>query len=244
MAYTSWRGVVGCIKPTLRAGSTEDLIRILPEGVGFIPLHMSLPEARGRDRLEASRRQLDERIAELAEQGVNLILPEGTAAYMIDGAASERRLLAHWRRRFKVPVYPTGLNLVNAMKALGLRKVIGIRPFTWKEGADFTARYFRESGFDVLAMVSPEGYDAGSVTEITPHDIYTAAKKAFLAHPHADGIFTVAGVMRVGTIAQTIEDDLGIPVVANVAARCWQIQKELRIREPIPGFGRLLTEIP
>ena len=244
MAYTSWRGLVGAIKPTLRAGSTEDLIRILPKGVGFIPLHMSLPEARGRDRLEASRRQLDQRVADLVEQGVDLILPEGTAAYMIEGVASERHLLAKWRKRFKVPIYPTGLNLVNAMKALKLRKVIGIRPFTWQDGADFTARYFRESGFDVLAMVSPAGYDAASVTEITPHAIYAAAKKAFIAHPNADGIFTVAGVMRVGGIVQTIEDDLGVPVVANVSARCWQIQKELHIHEPISGFGRLLDELP
>ena len=42
MSYTSWRGVVGCIKPTMRPGGIEELIRILPEGVGMIPLFLDI----------------------------------------------------------------------------------------------------------------------------------------------------------------------------------------------------------
>ena len=39
MAFTSWRGVVGCIKPTLRPGGLEELIRMLPEGgAGALPV--------------------------------------------------------------------------------------------------------------------------------------------------------------------------------------------------------------
>ena len=34
MPYTTWRGVIGCIKPTRRPGSLEELIRMLPEGIG------------------------------------------------------------------------------------------------------------------------------------------------------------------------------------------------------------------
>jgi hypothetical protein len=38
MAYTMWRGVVGLIKPTRRPGSLEELIRLLPPGIGIVPL--------------------------------------------------------------------------------------------------------------------------------------------------------------------------------------------------------------
>ena len=44
MGYTSWRGTLGCIKPTMRPGSLEELIRILPEGVGVIPLFLEIKE--------------------------------------------------------------------------------------------------------------------------------------------------------------------------------------------------------
>jgi hypothetical protein len=42
MAFTSWRGVVGCIKPTLRPGGLEELIRMLPEGIGVLPLFLNI----------------------------------------------------------------------------------------------------------------------------------------------------------------------------------------------------------
>ena len=44
MAFTSWRGVVGCIKPTLRPGGLEELIRILPDGIGVLPLFLNIRE--------------------------------------------------------------------------------------------------------------------------------------------------------------------------------------------------------
>ena len=42
MAYTLWRGVVGMIKPTRRPGSLEELIRLLPEGIGVVPLLLNV----------------------------------------------------------------------------------------------------------------------------------------------------------------------------------------------------------
>ena len=44
MSFTSWRGVVGCIKPTMRPGGLEELIRMLPEGIGVIPLFLGIKE--------------------------------------------------------------------------------------------------------------------------------------------------------------------------------------------------------
>jgi hypothetical protein len=31
MAFSSWRGTVGIVRPTLRTGGFEDLVRMLPE---------------------------------------------------------------------------------------------------------------------------------------------------------------------------------------------------------------------
>ena len=40
----TWRGVVGIIKPTLRPGSLEEFIRLLPEGIGVIPMFIGVKE--------------------------------------------------------------------------------------------------------------------------------------------------------------------------------------------------------
>jgi maleate cis-trans isomerase len=41
-----------------------------------------------------------------------------------------------------------------------------------------------------------------------------------------------------------VENDLGVPVVHPVAARVWMVQKLLRVRNPIQGASRLLSELP
>ncbi len=40
MPFSSWRGVVGMINPTMRPGVTEEVIRLLPAGIGLIPLFL------------------------------------------------------------------------------------------------------------------------------------------------------------------------------------------------------------
>ena len=36
MAFSSWRGTVGIVRPTLRTGGFENLVRMLPDGIGVI----------------------------------------------------------------------------------------------------------------------------------------------------------------------------------------------------------------
>lgn len=39
---SSWRGSVGIIKPTMRLGGIEEFIRLLPEGIGVMPLYVNI----------------------------------------------------------------------------------------------------------------------------------------------------------------------------------------------------------
>lgn len=42
MTFETEHGTVGVIKPTLRPGSLEEFIRLLPEGIGVIPLFLDI----------------------------------------------------------------------------------------------------------------------------------------------------------------------------------------------------------
>ena len=51
MTFSSWRGVVGMINPTLRPGVTEEVIRLLPEGMGsfrFFSISVAAPRTSSR----------------------------------------------------------------------------------------------------------------------------------------------------------------------------------------------------
>ena len=42
MDFSSEHGIVGLVNPTMRPGPTEELIRLLPEGIGVIPLFLDI----------------------------------------------------------------------------------------------------------------------------------------------------------------------------------------------------------
>ena len=46
MSFSSWRGVVGMINPTLRPGVTEEVVRLLPKVSGSFPCSSTCVGAR------------------------------------------------------------------------------------------------------------------------------------------------------------------------------------------------------
>lgn len=241
MAFTSWRGVVGCIKPTMRPGSIEDLIRILPEGIGVIPLFLDVQKG-SKEEFDRGVALYEPQIARLAEKKVDLIHPEGAPPFMLLGHQGEAALIAEWERKYGVPVFTSGTNHIRALKALGARRFVGASYFRGDVNDSF-ARYFTEAGFDVLAM---EGIDVAfdDAGALSPQTVYAHVKKTFLDHRgKAEAIYLLGSGWRVMDIIETLEQDLGVPVVHPVPARCWEIQRRLVINQPVKGYGRLLAEM-
>ena len=240
MAFTSWRGVLGCVKPTMRPGGLEELIRMLPEGIGVIPLFLGIKEGTTAEFKRAIA-PYEPLVAQLAEIGCDLIHPEGAPPFMLLGYEGEAALIKKWERAHKVPVFTSGSNHVRAFKALKVKRFVGATYFT---GAinDVFAKYFVEAGFKVLGM---EGMSVGfeDIGQLSSHEVYAHVKRAFLTHRNAQAIYLLGSGWRVLPVIDLLEQDLGVPVVHPVPARCWEIQHRLAVRQPVKGFGRLLAEM-
>src|SRR4051812_19015324 len=124
MSFTSWRGVVGCIKPTMRPGSLEELIRILPDGVGIIPLFLDVQRG-STEEFDRGVALYEPLIARLAEKKVDLIHPEGAPPFMLLGYKGEAELIRRWEQSYGVPIFTSGTNQVRALKALGIKRFVG-----------------------------------------------------------------------------------------------------------------------
>ena len=240
MSFTSWRGVVGFIKPTMRTGSLEELIRILPEGIGVLPLFLDIKQGT-TDEFKRAVAPFEPLVARLAEAGCDLIHPEGAPPFMLLGFKGEAAQLKAWEKTYKVPFFTSGSNHVRALKALKAKRFVGATYFTGKIN-DLFAKYFVEAGFDVLGM---EGISVpfDQVGHLSSHEVYAHVKRAFLKHHKAEAIYLLGSGWRVLPVIDLLEQDLGVPVVHPVPARCWEIQHRLAIREPVAGYGRLLAEM-
>ncbi|HXP94530.1 MAG TPA: hypothetical protein VN905_13745 [Candidatus Binatia bacterium] len=241
MAFSSWRGSVGIIKPTLRLGSIEEFIRLLPEGVGVLPLFVNIRKGTV-DEFKSVLDHFEERVKDLAEAGVDLIHPEGAPPFMVHGFDGERKIIDGWERKYARPIVTAAMTQVEAMRALGLRKIVGVTYFRGEINDTF-ARYFRDAGFEVLAM---EGMDVDfdQVQRLSSKEVYAHTRAAFLKHRDADGIYMLGSGWHVTDILGMLERDMGVPVVHAMTARVWAIQHRLHIHEPRQGYGRLLAELP
>jgi maleate cis-trans isomerase len=241
VAFTSWRGVVGNIKPTMRPGSVEELCRILPEGIGIIPLFLDIQRG-AREEFTTILKSYEPLIAKLAEHEVDLIHPEGAPPFMVLGYAREAELLKKWEQKYRTPMFTSGTNHIRALNALKVKRFVGASYFSGSINETF-GKYFVDAGFDVLAM---EGIDVPfkDVGNLSPELVYSHVKKAFLKHrKEAQAIYLLGSGWRVMGIIDLLERDLGVPVIHPVPARCWEIQKRLIVNHPVPGYGRLLAEM-
>jgi len=241
MAYTSWRGVVGCIKPTMRPGGIEELIRILPDGVCLLPLFLDVRKGT-IDEFKRAVDPYEPLVAKLADAKVDLIHPEGAPPFMLLGYEGEARVVKTWEDKYGIPVFTSGSNHVRALKALGAGKIVGA---TYFSGAinDVFSKYFVEAGFDVLGM---DGIDVPfqDVGQLSPYEVYAHVKRAFLKHPGAEAIYLLGSGWRVMEMIEELEQDCGVPVVHPITARAWEMQRRLSIRQRVKGYGALLEDMP
>ena len=242
MATGTWRGTVGVVKPTYGSGSLVEFIRLLPEGVGCIPMYAGIKEHSERGYLGALE-NYNVKVAELAAIGVDLMHPEGGPPFMVRGYKAEQEIVGGWEAKYKIPIFTSGMSQAEALRALGIKKFVGCTYFRDKKLNDIFTRYFEDSGFEVLGM---EGMDTSpdEADKVSTETIYQHLKQSYAKHPAAQGIYLLgSGAWQVKDIVD-VENDLDVPVVHPVAARVWYVQKKLQVRNPIKGASRLLEQIP
>jgi maleate isomerase len=240
VAFTSWRGVVGLVKPTRRPGSLEELIRMLPDGVGIVPM---LLKVRGGtlDEFMSAIPHYEAEVRKLVDDGVDLVLCSGTPPFMLLGYKGEAELIKEWEHKYKTTICTQGRTHVNALRAVGIRKFVGASYSALQN--EIVIKYMREAGFKIADM-KPIDVPFDQVQNLSAEQVYAHIKRMFLASPGADGIYIQGGGWRVTPIIEMLERDLGVPVVNSTTADCWEIQKLLSIRQPQLGYGRLLSELP
>ncbi|HWF94561.1 MAG TPA: hypothetical protein VG291_06345 [Xanthobacteraceae bacterium] len=238
---STWRGFVGCIKPRAHDSSLAEMIRLLPVGIGVASVYLNLAEGT-REELQNSYATYEKNVAYLASQRCDTISIEGAPPFMILGPDGEAKLVDGWKQKYGTDMFTSSQNQVNVLRAMKIKKILGITAF----GPDLNksyAKYFEDCGIGVVAM---EGMDVSfhSIPDVPAETIYAFIKKKFLAHTDADAIYILgSGLDALGMVAP-LEQDLGVPVVQPIAARIWEIQRRLHVRQPVKGYGILLETLP
>jgi maleate isomerase len=181
-------------------------------------------------------------VGELAAEGADLIHAEGTPPFLILGYDAERRTIEDWEKRFQRPVFTSCMCQVNALRALGVRRLVdaGYDPTTGPHAEN----YFRAAGFDVLGVVKVP-VEWGAAGDIDDDEAFAMLAGLVRRYPGADGLcLQGSSKWRLSGMIGRLEEEFGVAVVHPLAARYWELMARLGRTGAKPGLGLLLTTMP
>jgi maleate cis-trans isomerase len=161
---------------------------------------------------------------------------------MIQGHAREDAIVSGWEKKYNVSIFTSSQNQVNAMHALGVKRIVGATYLPAEQNQLF-AKYFTDVGFTVLSM---DGFDVPftKVQDVPSSEILAYIRKNVQRATNPDCIYMLGSGWKTLDIIDPLEKEFGIPVLHPVMVRAWEIQKRLKIRYPKTGYGRLMATLP
>ncbi|MDE0034314.1 MAG: hypothetical protein OXU75_14450 [Deltaproteobacteria bacterium] len=235
--------LVGSVWPTNRTGvlGDKELDPKLPPSIRLVHLSMGFTQGNLAE-FQASIPGYEAKVAELAAMKPDLIRVIGAPPFMLLGYEGERDTIRSWEERYGIPMVTSGQNHVRAFRTLGVRRIVGASYFPEDLNALFRT-YLTDAGFEMLGM---DGIDVpfADVPKVPSSEIRRQLTDMFARHPGGECLYMLGSAWKTLDIIEPLEADLGVPVVHALPARCWETQMRLGVQHPIPGYGRLLAEMP
>jgi len=179
---------------------------------------------------------------------VDAMVQAGVPLTVTQGWDYHNQLSAQVARLTKIPFATDIGACIEAMQALGMKRVVMVTPFD-DAMHEQLVRYVANAGIQVLAAhsIRPPGalemsrhYDVSTVPLAAP---YQAAKALFRSTPGADGIWITGALMPSVAAIQPLEQDLGVPVVTSMQAMTWAGLRLAGVKVDVTGYGRLFRHL-
>jgi maleate cis-trans isomerase len=138
-----------------------------------------------------------------------------------------------------VPVETAFASVVAALKSLGATRIALGTPYAESTTLQGKA-LLEEHGFAVVSYSRLE--NVRNIYDETPERAYRLGRA--IDTPAVEAVFLSGLGMPTIPILDTLERDLGKPVISAASAMMWQALRLAGLRERVPGYGRLLAAAP
>ncbi|MBE9574737.1 MAG: aspartate/glutamate racemase family protein [Proteobacteria bacterium] len=173
----------------------------------------------------------------LADAQVEVIAFNCTVGSLIKDKGYDQEIIERINRATGVPATTTTTAIVAGLKALDIKKLILVSPYTellhQKEKA-----FLESNGFLVLNDRSLSLSDCFQQYEMEP--LRWLEMVIAMQQPQCEGYFISCGGIRVVDVIQQLENELKKPVITSNQSLIWHCLRIMGLQEQIEGFGRLL----
>ena len=128
-----------------------------------------------------------------------------------------------------------------AFHALDVQRIAVLTPYV-DEVSALVADYLERNGSTVSALASFGLETDIQMSTVPPDAIERAALN--LDVTGAEAVFICCTALRSVSAIESVERRLGVPVISSNQAMLWEMLRASGYRQPVPGYGRLLTDPP
>jgi maleate cis-trans isomerase len=241
IAMIGWRARLGFLVPPGNPTVETEMIELAPQGVS---LHFQRMVARGvggsldgqSERNQMMIDHLDESVELLAMVEPDVIVIAHTATSYHLGREAEAALLARLREASGVQIVTAFGSVLQALRRLDVKRLALGAPYSAEVTLQGKA-HLEAYGLEVVNFANLQGVT--NIYDTTAEHAYRLARS--VDHEAAQAIFLTGTGMPTLPVLEALEQDLGKPVISSASAMMWHALRRAGIRQPIPGYGRLLT---
>jgi maleate cis-trans isomerase len=236
-----WRARLGFLIPPGNPTIECEMPAMAPPGVSVHFSRMVAPGEGGTlDGQEERNRSQIEHIGQsadlLTKVKPDVMMLAHTASSYTLGRTAEIALVERMRATYRTTFATAFGSVVAALHALGVKRIALGAPYTEEITLKGKA-LLQEHGFTVVNHRVLEGVK--NIFDETPERAYRLGRA--VNTPEAEAVFLSGLGMPTIAILETLEQDLGKPVISAASAMMWNALHLTGVHQPISGYGRLLA---
>lgn len=211
--------------------------RMVPDGVLMSLLTLQITSHTER-QFEDLYEQGIRAVESFARAGADVIIMGGAPTNLSHGRENLQQVLARMSDQYGVPVSSSALCQMNALKALGAKRIGTINPGVPRKFGD-SARGSMDEGMTLLGR-----RNVGALLEdynrIPPERGIELGRELMAEHPEIDTL--IFGCPHWASIEaiEPLEQEFGINVVTALQAIVWEGLRLAGVDDRIEGYGRLM----
>ena len=227
---------VGVLLPSVNTVLEQELPSAAAAAATFHFHRLDLEAGSDRDALEAMAASAPAAAALLAHLKPSALLYGCTSGSLIGGRALDERLADVLTGVVRVPVVLAAASVAAALQSLHVKRVaVGTPYLSWLSGR--TCDYMRSHGLDVVAVRSLGLVGGLDVAALSPDEVGDLTRS--VDRDDAEAIFLSCTDLPTFGVIESLEQELGKPVVSSNSASWWALTVALAIAGPVSGPGRL-----
>ena len=231
---------VGLLVPSSNSTQEPEFAATLPASVSLHVTRLSLASVDPDSTLKIVA-ELEKEAKKLADADVDVIVLAATAPSTRMGKGYDAQLIKRIEDATGKRATTAATAMLEAFAALDVRRVALAAPWASQTNT-VVAAFLQAHGIEVVSQLALEVTRNNDIGRLAPQTAYDLGLEA--DREEADAVFLACGNWWTAAIVEPLEAKTGKPVLTTNNMALWAVLRMIGGHASVPGFGRLLREMP